>query len=58
MEMAEWKDKQFAEEKKQWIEKAADYIYTHAHVTTFGDIRLDKCSVTQFLKFFKQAMEE
>ena len=55
--MAEWKDEQFQEERKKWIEKACNYIYNHAHVTTFNDIRLDKCSITQFVDIFKQAME-
>lgn len=26
MEMAQWKDEQFAKEKQQWIEKACDTI--------------------------------
>lgn len=26
MDMAEWKDKQFEEEKKQWFEKAHDWL--------------------------------
>lgn len=58
LEMAEWKDREFAEEKKQWIEKASSYIYNNAHVTTFHDIRLDRCSITQFVDIFKKAMEE
>lgn len=48
--MAEWKE-------QQMLDKAVNYIYNHAHVTTFGDIRLEKCSVTQFIEDFKKAME-
>lgn len=47
MEMATWKEQQMI-----------DYIYNHAHVTTFGDIRLEKCSVAQFIEDFKKAVEE
>lgn len=45
LEMAAWKEEQMI-----------DYIYNHAHVTTFGDIRLEKCSVTQFIEDFKKAI--
>ena len=43
----EWKEQQMI-----------DYIYNHAHVTTFGDIRLEKCSVAQFIEDIKKSMEE
>lgn len=51
IQMAEWKE-------RQMIEKACEYIYSHAHVTTFGDIRLKKCSITEFIDNFRKAMEE
>ena len=44
--------------QKTMIEKACKYIYSNAHVTTFGDIRLEKCSITEFIDDFKKAMEE
>lgn len=46
MEMAKWKDEQFAEEKKQWINKACEWLFKNTRFTT-NDIR-----------DFKKAMEE
>lgn len=52
LKMAEWKDKQFAEEKKQWIEKAQHVL---ASILVGG---VHPQGIQGFIKQFKQAMEE
>lgn len=60
-QMAEWKDEQFQEEKKQMIERAQDFIatwfYEHPHEQKF--ICSDEFgSIDQLLEKLKNAMEE
>ena len=59
---AEWKDQQFAEEKKQWIEKAYEWLNNNAggyldyEAAKYGEsVELDKESL---LEDFKYAMGE
>lgn len=60
LEMAEWKDQQFAEEKKQWVEKAFNLIENN--IDTYLSINRDMMEAhidrVEFIKFFKQAMGE
>lgn len=57
---AEWADQhpKGLWDSEKFIEKACEYIYSHAHVTTFLDIRLEKGSITEFVDNFRKAMEE
>ena len=38
LEMAEWKDSEFAQEKQQWIDKACEWLFKNTRFTT-NDIR-------------------
>ena len=61
MEMAEWKDEQFKEEKKRWIEKAMEYLIFNTHDYYDGDGEFAVCNWLkrdEFIENFKQAMNE
>ena len=53
MEMAEWKDQQFAEQKQQLIEKACEWLYDNIGGNIDSRISLDT-----FIDDFKKAMEK
>jgi hypothetical protein len=48
IEMAEWKDEMFAEEKKQWVEKACGWLKENTEEYLYDDM----------VNAFKKAMEE
>lgn len=59
--MAEWKDKQFKEEKKQWIEKAVEWIENNIIGMMDGDLPYIQStydvSKNEFIEDFKQAVK-
>lgn len=57
IEMAEWKDQQFKEEKKQWIKKASKCIKDWLLDENVG-IRWTESAVKELVNAFKQVMEE
>lgn len=56
LEMAEWKDEQHAEEKRQWIDKACEWLeeFTMDYV---NDTKLG-FSKKEFVKDFREAMKD
>ena len=52
IKMADWKDAQFAEEKKEWIEKAQHVL---GNILVGG---VHPQGIQGFIKQFQQAMEE
>lgn len=56
MEMAEWKDKQFQEEKKKWLDKAYMWI-EYKYIKNSGGY-YSMYRKENIIKSFKQAMEE
>lgn len=52
MEMADWKDKQFAKEKRQLFEKACDWLNSQACCGYIEDVKVD-----EFVEQFKKAIE-
>ena len=58
LQMAEWKDKQFQEEKKQLIEKACDYLYNNIDKNLVIYHNNTWLKRDEFVKRFKKTMEE
>lgn len=60
IEMAEWKDEQFAKEKQQLIEKACEWLKTNMYEGTCEQILSKKPYpfMQDFINEFKKAMEE
>lgn len=56
LEMAEWKDKQFQEEKKKWLDKACMWI-EYKYIKNSGG-HYSMYRKENIIKSFKQAMEE
>lgn len=62
LEMAEWKDEQYNEERKNFLEKAERYLkntlYDRVEIKVFGTLIPSIVSKKEFIDNFKKALDE
>lgn len=61
LEMAQWKDEQFAAEKQALIDKACEWVKgnVHRYLASYGTESSDVCiEKASLIKDFRKAMEE
>lgn len=60
--MAEWKDEQYNEERKNFLEKAERYLkntlYDRVEIKVFGTLIPSIVSKKEFIDNFKKALDE